>query len=99
MTQESSFGRFGTVFTFNWQDDVNLLANANRYTVQKAYSTFDLSGLWESADKRYYGQVFVQNLTDEKIAGWQFTINFVGTRATAWGMPPRTYGARFGVNF
>lgn len=99
MAPESAVGRFGTVLTFNWQDDVNLLANANRYTVQKAYSTFDLTGLWESSDKRYYGQVFVQNLTDEKIAGWQFTINFVGTRSTAWGSPPRTYGARFGINF
>jgi iron complex outermembrane receptor protein len=99
MGPASSVGKFGAVLTFNWQDDVNLLANANRYAKQEAYSTFDFTALWESADKRYYGQAFVQNLTDEKVAGWQFTINFVGTRSTAWGMPPRTYGVRFGVNF
>lgn len=99
MAPPVSVGQLGALVAFNWQDEVNLSASGNRYLRQEAYGTVDLTGLWESPTRHYYGQLFVQNLTNEQVAGSQFLIDFIGTRATVWGLAPRTYGVRVGVNF
>lgn len=91
-------GTFGISSAFNWQSKVNLSANNNRYNVQDSYGTVDVTGLWESPSRKYYGQLYVNNATDEEVAGWRFLIGFVGVRSTVWAMQPRNYGVRFGVN-
>jgi outer membrane receptor protein involved in Fe transport len=94
----ASAGEFGALLAFNWQDDITLQPNANRYHRQSAYETVDLTILWKSPSERYFAQIAGNNLTDQKVAGWQYSIGFVGIRATAWALPPRAYSVRFGVN-
>ena len=77
---------------------MNLSANNNRYNIQESYGTVDVTALWESSSGDYFGQLYVNNATDEQVAGWRFLIGFVGVRSTAWGLQPRNYGVRFGVN-
>lgn len=98
LPQSASAGTFGIATAFNWQSRVNLSANNNRYNIQESYGTVDVTALWESSSGDYFGQLYVNNATDEQVAGWRFLIGFVGVRSTAWGLQPRNYGVRFGVN-
>ncbi|MFN7272819.1 MAG: TonB-dependent receptor [Gammaproteobacteria bacterium] len=93
-----SIGQFGLSANYNWQSKVFLSVNNNRYNTQESYGVLDITALWESPSKRFYGQAFVNNATDEEVAAWRFLIGFVGVRSTAWAMSPRSYGLRFGVN-
>jgi iron complex outermembrane receptor protein len=93
-----SLGQFGLSANYNWQSKVFLSVNNNRYNTQDSYGVLDVTALWESPSKRYYGQAYVNNATDEAVAAWRFLIGFVGVRSTAWAMAPRSYGVRVGVN-
>jgi len=94
-------GRFGT-FTLRGQlylsDDMYLRAlNLEPYDHQKGYTTLDVKVMWKSADNRWFGEAFFNNLTDEDVITNQEVtdsgIYFANLNR------PRSWGVVVGVRF
>lgn len=83
---------------FDWQADENKGPGGVPWGVQDSYALINLRALWQSPSERYYGSVFVENVTDEHY--WQGAYILAGFdyQSVIWGRP-RTYGARIGVRF
>ena len=83
---------------YSWQDEVQFRLDQNPDTIQESYGTLNFSiGIRDKEDK-YYGRLFVENLTDE------FHTRFIetsgsGTYQTISRKFERYVGAGFGVNF
>ena len=94
-------GKFGT-FTVRGQlyisDDIYLRAlNLEPYDHQEGYTTFDVKVMWKSADSRWFGEAFINNITDEAVITNQEVtdsgIYFANLNR------PRSYGVVVGVRF
>ncbi|MDP5208305.1 TonB-dependent receptor [Microbulbifer sp. 2205BS26-8] len=71
----------------------------DRARIVEDYQLFNLRAAWNSASENYSVALWVQNLTDEEIAG-----GFGGSGAAigaspGWRLVPRMYGADFTVRF
>jgi len=83
-----------------YSDGMFLDASNNRLHVQESYDIWGARLLWDSADAKWYGSIFVTNLTDTAVKGWSFDIaRFVDNRATIWAQRPRTVGVKVGYRF
>ena len=79
-------------------DDIYLRAlNLEPYDHQEGYTTFDVKVMWESADSRWFGEAFINNITDETVITNQEVtdsgIYFANLNR------PRSYGVVVGVRF
>ena len=94
-------GKFGT-FTVRGQlymtDDIYLRAlNLEPYDLQEGYTTLDVKVMWESEDSRWFGEIFINNCTDEDVITNQEVtdsgIYFANLNR------PRSWGVVVGVRF
>ena len=79
-------------------DDIYLRAlNLEPYDLQEGYTTLDLKVMWESEDSRWFGEVFINNCTDEDVITNQEVtdsgIYFANLNR------PRSWGVVVGVRF
>ena len=83
---------------YNWTDErVGTITDAER--VVEDYQLLNLRAGWNSASDRYSAALWVQNATDEEIAGgYGGTGSAIGA-SPAWRYMPRMYGADFTVRF
>jgi len=83
---------------YNWTDErVGSITDPNR--VVEDYQLLNLRAGWNSASDRYSAALWVQNATDEEIAGqYGGTGSAIGA-SPAWRYMPRMYGADFTVRF
>ncbi|WKD48466.1 TonB-dependent receptor [Microbulbifer spongiae] len=83
---------------YNWTDE-RIGSVTDRARIVEDYQLFNLRAAWNSASENYSVALWVQNLTDEEIAG-----GFGGSGAAigaspGWRLVPRMYGADFTVRF
>lgn len=83
---------------YNWTDErVGTITDPKR--VVEDYQLLNLRAGWNSASDRYSAALWVQNATDEEIAGdYGGTGSAIGA-SPAWRYMPRMYGADFTVRF
>lgn len=93
-----SAGTFSATADFNWQDEVYLSVANDPYNVQEAYGLLNLRAGWQSPNARYYAQLFVENVTNAFYTSSSFSPEGFDRAVLIMGKP-RTYGARFGLNF
>jgi iron complex outermembrane receptor protein len=85
---------------WKYSGEMSLDSDNNRLHRQDDYGTVGLRAVWNSADEKWYAQVFGSNLTDTQVAGWSFDISgFVWNRSTVWGQRPRSAGIKVGMRF
>lgn len=97
----NDMGTLSLLPAYSWQSHIFFDEDNQRFAGvrQDSYGLLRARLRFESADMRWYGEVFGNNLTDE-----QYLIDAGNTGAT-FGLPtfiagaPRTYGIRLGVNF
>lgn len=76
-------------------DQFNVRSNS-----EKAKTTLNASIAWRDANERFSASLFVKNLTDTLSKNGSFVYaGFAGYPLAGNYDPPRTYGARFGVEF
>ncbi|MFS1525241.1 TonB-dependent receptor [Microbulbifer sp. 2304DJ12-6] len=83
---------------YNWTDE-RIGSVTDRARLVEDYQLFNLRAAWNSASENYSVALWVQNLTDEEIAG-----GFGGSGAAigaspGWRLMPRMYGADVTVRF
>ena len=97
----NTMGTLSFLPAYSWQSHI-FFDNDNQEfpgVRQDAYGLLRARLRFDSADDRWYGEVFGSNLTDE-----QYLID-AGNTGAAFGLPtfiagaPRLYGVRLGVNF
>ncbi|WP_288129127.1 TonB-dependent receptor [Microbulbifer sp.] len=83
---------------YNWTDErVGSISDPAR--VIPDYQLMNLRAGWNSASDRYSAALWVQNVTDEEIAGGYGGTGAAIGASPAWRFMPRTYGADFTVRF
>ncbi|MFA0812129.1 TonB-dependent receptor [Microbulbifer epialgicus] len=83
---------------YNWTDE-RIGSITDRTRIVEDYELFNLRATWNSASDNYSMALWVQNLTDEEIAGgYGGTGSAIGA-SPAWRFMPRMYGADFTVRF
>jgi iron complex outermembrane receptor protein len=92
-------GKIGVMISGSWQSMVFESADNDPHLVQTPYALANASILWESTDKKFNAQLYVDNLFNKRVVGSEYLISFIGLRATVWGNKPRWIGARVGYNF
>ncbi|WP_428821239.1 TonB-dependent receptor [Microbulbifer sp. MCCC 1A16149] len=83
---------------YNWTDErVGSISDPAR--VIPDYQLMNLRAGWNSASDRYSAALWVQNVTDEEIAGGYGGTGAAIGASPAWRFMPRMYGADFTVRF
>lgn len=83
---------------YNWTDErVGSISDPDR--VIPDYQLMNLRAGWNSASDRYSAALWVQNVTDEEIAGGYGGTGAAIGASPAWRFMPRMYGADFTVRF
>ena len=83
---------------YNWTDErIGSISDPTR--IIDAYQLFNLRAGWNSASDRYSAALWVQNATDEEIAGGYGGTGAAIGASPAWRYMPRMYGADFTVRF
>ncbi|MFC6635810.1 TonB-dependent receptor [Microbulbifer taiwanensis] len=83
---------------YNWTDErVGTISDPSR--VVEDYQLMNLRAGWNSASDRYSAALWVQNVTDEEIAGGYGGTGAAIGASPAWRYMPRMYGADFTVRF
>ena len=83
---------------YNWTDErVGSISDPAR--VIPDYKLMNLRAGWNSASDRYSAALWVQNVTDEEIAGGYGGTGAAIGASPAWRFMPRMYGADFTVRF
>ncbi|WP_295802400.1 TonB-dependent receptor [uncultured Microbulbifer sp.] len=83
---------------YNWTDErVGSISDPAR--VIPDYQLFNLRAGWNSASDMYSAALWVQNATDEEIAGGYGGTGAAIGASPAWRYMPRMYGADFTVRF
>lgn len=83
---------------YNWTDErVGTVTDPER--VVDDYQLLNLRAGWSSASDRYSAALWVQNATDEEIAGGYGGTGAAIGASPAWRYMPRMYGADFTVRF
>ncbi|QKX19111.1 TonB-dependent receptor [Microbulbifer sp. YPW1] len=83
---------------YNWTDErVGSISDPAR--VIPDYKLMNLRAGWSSASDRYSAALWVQNVTDEEIAGGYGGTGAAIGASPAWRFMPRMYGADFTVRF
>jgi len=92
--------RLSPYVSVNWQDDVyfdnNNFDEGPFHSGQPAYASASASLRLINEDKGWGGEVFINNITDERIRFW--ADRGPGYQRASFA-PPRTYGIRFNYNF
>ena len=92
------YGNFTAQTEFTYYDDQYFDVGNNPYNRQDAYGLVNLRLLWESEDRRWYGQAFVENVGDKEITSFSFTGAGFDARNIIWGKP-RWWGIKLGRRF
>lgn len=83
---------------YNWTDErVGTVTDPER--IVEDYQLLNLRAGWNSASDRYSAALWVQNATDEEIAGGYGGTGAAIGASPAWRYMPRMYGADFTVRF
>ena len=83
---------------YNWTDErVGSISDPAR--VIPDYQLINLRAGWNSASDRYSAALWVQNASDEEIAGGYGGTGAAIGASPAWRFMPRMYGADFTVRF
>ncbi|WP_332034550.1 TonB-dependent receptor [Microbulbifer sp.] len=83
---------------YNWTDErVGSISDPAR--VIPDYQLMNLRAGWNSPSDRYSAALWVQNVTDEEIAGGYGGTGAAIGASPAWRFMPRMYGADFAVRF
>ncbi|WP_234994857.1 TonB-dependent receptor [Microbulbifer donghaiensis] len=83
---------------YNWTDErIGSISDPTR--VIDDYQLLNLRAGWNSASDRYSAALWVQNATDEEIAGGYGGTGAAIGASPAWRYMPRMYGADFTVRF
>ena len=91
-------GIFSLQTEFSYQDEQFFTLDNVARDGEDSYGLVNLRVLWESADAKYYGQAFVENVGDKEYAAYSFTLGGVDQRDILWGRP-LWWGVRAGVRF
>ncbi len=83
---------------YNWTDErIGSISDPTR--IVEDYQLLNLRAGWNSASDRYSAALWVQNATDEEIAGGYGGTGAAIGASPAWRYMPRMYGADFTVRF
>ncbi|XZZ62634.1 TonB-dependent receptor [Microbulbifer sp. SSSA002] len=83
---------------YNWTDE-RIGSITDRTRIVDDYQLFNLRGAWNSPSDSYSLALWVQNLTDEEIAGGYGGTGAAIGASPAWRFMPRMYGADLTVRF
>jgi iron complex outermembrane receptor protein len=100
---EIPIGRFGSLTPrvhYSWQDDTYFRVFNRDFDLQEAYHETDAKLLWESPERRWSAEVFVENIEDVAVKDYIL----IGSRVfnappLAWYNEPRFYGIRVGFKY
>ncbi len=83
---------------YNWTDErIGSISDPTR--IIEDYQLLNLRAAWNSASDRYAAALWVQNATDEEIAGGYGGTGAAIGASPGWRYMPRMYGADFTVRF
>ncbi|GAB2898130.1 TonB-dependent receptor [Microbulbifer echini] len=94
----ASGGEFIFRGDYNWTDE-RIGSITDRTRIVDDYQLFNLRAAWNSASDNYSMALWVQNLTDEEVAGGYGGTGAAIGASPAWRFMPRMYGADFTARF
>ncbi|WNZ58382.1 TonB-dependent receptor [Microbulbifer sp. MKSA007] len=94
----ASGGEFIFRGDYNWTDE-RIGSITDRTRIVEDYQLFNLRAAWNSPSDSYSLALWIQNLTDEEIAGGYGGTGAAIGASPAWRFMPRMYGADLTVRF
>jgi iron complex outermembrane receptor protein len=96
---EITLGELGSV-QYTWQDDTYYRVFNRDFDLQEDYHKTDAKLIWDSPERRWTAEVFVENIEDEATKDYIL----IGSRVfnsppLAWYGAPRFYGFRVGFRY
>jgi outer membrane receptor protein involved in Fe transport len=100
---EIPLGRLGSLtpgWKYSWSDDTYYRVFNRDFDLQKAYHTTDLKLAWNSPERRWNAEVFVDNVENNAIKDYiSIGSRLFGAPPLAWYGAPRFYGFSVGFKY